>query len=215
VQRRSPNVTTLPPGDTRLRILKAAASSFAAQGFRAATMKQIATAAHVNDITVYRHFPKKRELYWAAIEWKVLSSTLNEVVSESLRHGGPPRALLQDFGEHILAVFLNDPSLGRLIYFATLELPEEKKRLYDGHLKPLLKRLESLIETWVRTGEIRTVDPHSAALAIVGMLWSPYNLRELFGIEIPTQNSVKQLATEFAELCLRGLGTNLSTNPVG
>lgn len=213
--RRSSSVTNLPPGDTRLRILKAAASSFAAQGFRAATMKQIATAAHVNDITVYRHFPKKQQLYWAAIEWKVLSSTLNEVVTECLQNGGEPRTLLQDLGERILAVFLNDPSLGRLLYFAMLELPEEKKRLYDGHLKPLLNGLKLLIDSWVQSGEIRRVDPHSAALAMIGMLWSPYNLRELFGMEMPNQNSVKQLATEFAELCLRGLGTNLSKAPVG
>jgi TetR/AcrR family transcriptional regulator len=214
VQRRSPNVPNFPTGDTRLRILKAAASSFAAQGFRAATMRQIATAAHVNDITVYRHFPRKRQLYWAAIEWKVLTSTLTEVVSESLQNGGPPRVLLQDFGEHILAVFLNDPSLGRLIYFAMLELPEEKKRLYEGHLKPLLNRLKAIIETWVQDGEIRAVDPHSAALTIIGMLWSPYNLRELFGMEMPNKDSVKYLAEEFAELCVQGLGTQATRSPV-
>lgn len=201
-------------GDTRLRILKAAAASFAARGFRAATIKQIATAAHVNDITVYRHFPKKQQLYWAAIEWKVLSSTFNEVVSECLQHGGSPRRLLQDLGEHVLAVFLNDPSLGRLIYFAILELPEEKKRLYEGHLKPFLNGLKTVIESWVQSGEIRNVDPHSAAVAIIGMLWSPYNLREIFGMEMPNQDSVKHLAEEFAELCVQGLRNQPTRSPV-
>lgn len=210
MQRRSPILTHPPSGDTRLRILKAAAERFAAEGFRAATMKQIANAAHVNDITVYRHFPQKRQLYWAAIEWKVLSSTLNEAVSESLETQRSPRLMLQEFGEHVLKVFLNDPSLGRLFYFAMLELPEEKKRLYEGHLKPLLQRLKKLIEMWVEVGEIRAVDPHSAALTIIGMLWSPYNLRELFGMEMPDKDSVKLMAEEFAELCLQGLGKNNS-----
>ena len=63
--------------ETRLRILEAAAGKFAAFGFRAATMKQIAAAARVNDVTVYRHFPKKQQLYWAAIDWKVRSSAFH------------------------------------------------------------------------------------------------------------------------------------------
>jgi AcrR family transcriptional regulator len=201
--------------DTRVRILEAAAGKFASFGFRAATMRQIAAAAEVNDVTVYRYFPKKQQLYWAAIEWKVRSSTFNQVALEGLSQHGRPRDLLEQLGERVLGVLLTDHSLGRLIYFAVLELPEEKKRLYEGHLKPLLDGLTAQIGWWVQAGEIRTVDPRSAALAIIGMLWSPYNLQELFGMERPNQESVKQIAEEFAELCLRGLGTNSAQAPVG
>ncbi len=191
--------------DTRLRILRAAAVTFAARGFRAATMKQIAVEARVNDVTVYRHFPRKQQLYWAAIDWKINSSSLNDVVSECLLAGGPPRSLLRELGERILDVLLSDPSLGRLIYFAVLELPEEKKKLYEGHFRPMLNAFRTVIESWVRSGEIRNVDAHSAALAIVGMIWSPYNLREIFGVEIHSSQTVKQLAEDFAELCVQGL----------
>jgi AcrR family transcriptional regulator len=201
--------------DTRVRILEAAAGKFASFGFRAATMRQIAAAAEVNDVTVYRYFPKKQQLYWAAIEWKVRSSTFNQVALEGLNQNGSPRDLLEQLGERVLGVLLTDHSLGRLIYFAVLELPEEKKRLYEGHLKPLLDGLTGQIRGWVQAGEIRSVDPRSAALAIIGMLWSPYNLQELFGMERPNQESVKQMAEEFAELCLRGLGTNSAQAPVG
>lgn len=200
--------------DTRLRIVEAAAGRFAEFGFRAATMKQIATAAEVNDVTVYRYFPKKQQLYWAAIEWKVRTSTFNQVVVEGLANPGRPKDTLEQLGESVLGVLLTDHSLGRLIYFAVLELPEEKKRLYEGHVKPLLDKLTAQIAVWVSSGEIRNVDPHSAALAIIGMLWSPYNLQELFGMQFSSQESVKQLAGEFAELCLRGLGANSTQTPV-
>ena len=200
--------------DTRLRIVEAAAGRFAEFGFRAATMKQIATAAEVNDVTVYRYFPKKQQLYWAAIEWKVRTSTFNQVVVEGLANPGRPKDMLEQLGESVLGVLLTDHSLGRLIYFAVLELPEEKKKLYEGHVKPLLDKLTAQIGIWVRSGEIRNVDPHSAALAIIGMLWSPYNLQELFGMQVSSRESVKQLAGEFAELCLRGLGANSTQTPV-
>lgn len=194
--------------DTRVRILEAAAANFAAYGFRAATMKQIAAAANLNDVTVYRYFPKKQNLYWAAIDWKVRSSTLNQLFVEGPGEALRPREMLERLGERVLGLLLTDHSLGRLIYFAVLELPEERKRLYEGHLKPLLAGLTKQIQSWVQAGEVRAVDPHSAALAIIGMLWSPYNLQELLGMEKPRKESVKQMAGEFAELCLRGLGTN-------
>jgi len=200
--------------DTRLRIVEAAANKFAAFGFRSATMKQIAAAAQVNDVTVYRYFPKKQQLYWAAIDWKLRSSTFHESVAISLDQSSRPRDILERLGENVLRVLLSDHSLGRLIYFAVLELPEEKKRLYEGHLKPLLDGLTAQIQGWVRSGEIRNVDPQSAALAIIGMLWSPYNLQELYGMRVPDQESVKLLAAEFAELCLRGLGSNSAQAPV-
>jgi AcrR family transcriptional regulator len=200
--------------DTRLRIVEAAAGKFAAYGFRSATMKQIALAAEVNDVTVYRYFPKKQQLYWAAIEWKVRTSSFNQAVVDGLATPGPPRHMLEQLGESVLGILLTDHSLGRLIYFAVLELPEEKKRLYEENLKPLVDKLTAQISSWVGSGEIRSVDPHSAALAVIGMLWSPYNLQELFGMQYSSQESVKQLAGEFAELCLRGLGANSTQTPV-
>ncbi len=207
-------MTDHPGRDTRLRIVEAAASKFAAYGFRAATMKQIAAAAQVNDVTVYRYFPKKQQLYWEAIEWKLQSSTFNESVANSFGRTGRPRDTLQRLGESVLKVLLTDRSLGRLVYFAVLELPEEKKRLYEELLKPLLDGLTEQIKAWVNAGEIRTVDPHSASLAIIGMLWSPYNLQELYGMRFSNQESVKLLANEFVELCLRGLGSNSTQTPV-
>src|SRR5512142_1652506 len=98
--------------DTRVRILEAAAGKFADFGFRAATMKQIAAAAEVNDVTVYRYFPKKQQLYWAAIEWKVRSSTFNQVALEGLGQSERPRDMLQQLGERVLGVLLTDHSLG-------------------------------------------------------------------------------------------------------
>ena len=71
------------------------------------------------------------------------------------------------------------------------------------------------VESWVQSGKIRAVDPQSASLAIAGLLWSPYTFHELFGMELPKQDSIKQLANEFAELCLTGLGANSNYTSVG
>lgn len=51
-----------PPADTRQRIINAAARTFARCGLQGATTRQIALEAHVNEVTLFRHFQSKEKL---------------------------------------------------------------------------------------------------------------------------------------------------------
>ncbi|MFI5911478.1 TetR/AcrR family transcriptional regulator [Dactylosporangium sp. NPDC051541] len=48
---------------TRARIADAAASLFAERGFDAVTVAEVARAAGVSSVTVFKHFPRKEDLY--------------------------------------------------------------------------------------------------------------------------------------------------------
>src|SRR5438309_9152428 len=48
--------------ETRHRILTAAMTLYVEQGLRATSIKQVANAAEVNEITVYRQFPTKEDM---------------------------------------------------------------------------------------------------------------------------------------------------------
>ena len=54
--------------DTRQRILKAAAVVFAEKGYARATTRALAAAAGVNEVTLFRHFGNKQNLFAAVIE---------------------------------------------------------------------------------------------------------------------------------------------------
>ncbi|MFA5676706.1 MAG: helix-turn-helix domain-containing protein, partial [Christensenellales bacterium] len=49
--------------ETREKIMAAARSLFEQKGFAAATTKQISKSAGVSEITLFRHFNTKRELF--------------------------------------------------------------------------------------------------------------------------------------------------------
>ena len=53
---------------TEERIVEAAVQLFSRRGFRGSSTRAIAQLAGVNEITLFRHFPRKRDLYWAASE---------------------------------------------------------------------------------------------------------------------------------------------------
>ena len=53
--------------DIRDRILAAAARVYAEHGFRGTTTRRVATAAEVNEVTLFRHFGTKEALITAAL----------------------------------------------------------------------------------------------------------------------------------------------------
>src|SRR3954462_14144117 len=54
----------------RQNLIEVAAELYARQGYQGTTTRQIAAAAGVTEALIYRHFPKKENLYWEIIETK-------------------------------------------------------------------------------------------------------------------------------------------------
>ena len=55
-------------GDAEARILASAAGMFADFGYNGVSTRDIATGAGVNEVTIYRHYPRKRDLYVAVLD---------------------------------------------------------------------------------------------------------------------------------------------------
>lgn len=191
--------------DTRQRILEAAANVFAKKGFRAATVASIAHSAGLNAITVYRYFPKKQEMYWDALDYKLRSSGFVDQVIQAMRSQCAPQEFLNRVAAEAILGLGREPALARLLYFTALELESEKKMLLRVHLKPLMQLLTSRIDSWIRSGETRIVNPEAVAIVFVGVVVSYCNLHDFFGFT-PTQSlSAQELANECADICAGGI----------
>ncbi|MDQ3757621.1 MAG: TetR/AcrR family transcriptional regulator, partial [Actinomycetota bacterium] len=82
--------------ERRAAILRAAATAFAQRGFAATSMEEVAAAAGITKLIVYRHFESKEELYRAVLEQ--VSSRMGEELLRALnakdRRGFHVRAIL-------------------------------------------------------------------------------------------------------------------------
>ena len=56
------------PRASQERILATAAGLFARHGYNGTSTREIAAQADVNEVTIYRYFRRKRDLYCAALE---------------------------------------------------------------------------------------------------------------------------------------------------
>jgi AcrR family transcriptional regulator len=108
----------LPRAERRATLLAGAAEAFATGGFDGTSMDDIAAAAGVTKLIVYRHFESKEELYRAILE--EVSGRLAERVGaalEAARRQGP-------FGPIFLAVAREDPDAFRLLWVHSAREPK-------------------------------------------------------------------------------------------
>lgn len=162
------------------QILNAAARLFARYGYNGVSTRDIAAEASVNEVTIYRHFPRKRDLYVAVLDAELQQIKLRGDLLGRLADAPDAQAALQRVFELVSATLLQRPDLLRLLQFSALELGEEMDamlRLYLGELVELITRY---LDPWVQRGELNCRNAKSLVLAVISIVLSHDALHRLF-----------------------------------
>ncbi|HEU5408472.1 MAG TPA: hypothetical protein VFU48_11940 [Nitrospira sp.] len=103
-----------------------------------------------------------------------------------------------------LLLLEGEPNLARLLYFASLELsPYERRAIYDNHIKPVVTALLIRLRAWMQIGDIRQMDPETAALGILGTLLLQLQF-QLLDPTLGKEKAFERRSAECIDLCLRG-----------
>ena len=78
----------LPAAERRRQLLDTALEVFAAQGFHATSMNDVAEAAGVTKPVLYQHFASKRRLYLELLE--DVGAQLGDIIAKATSRAGGP-----------------------------------------------------------------------------------------------------------------------------
>jgi AcrR family transcriptional regulator len=136
----------LPREERRAQILQAAAAAFAEGGFAATSMEDVAAAAGVTKLIVYRHFESKDQLYRAVLE--AVSTRLREHFTETLstERGSTVRSLLDVARE-------NPDGYRLLVFHAPREAQFEQQAF--GYWQDAVRGVDEMIGGHVREPAVR------------------------------------------------------------
>lgn len=182
-------------------IITAAASLFAARGFKGTTTKEIARAAGCSEALVFKHFPTKRALYAAILAEKAPFSELLAAVEEAARKRDDRRVFSLIAGYRIRRGA--DPTLLRLLLFSALEGHELSKMFFKNQHRIFYDYLAGYIEQRIRDGAFRRMDPLLAARSFMGMLAHHRLLHEIF--RVPAHRSPEDCVDSYVTLFLEGI----------
>lgn len=101
-----------------LSILKASRKLFAARGYKAVTTKEIAAESGVNEITIFRHFQNKDNLFKQMLVYFISKPNVSEFINEE---NSDLEAFLYGIGNLIHTIFVENLDLFKI------ELVERQK----------------------------------------------------------------------------------------
>jgi AcrR family transcriptional regulator len=189
-------------------IIAAAASLFAANGFKGTTTKAIARRAGISEALVFKYFPTKQALYAAILAEKVQLGQLLATVEEAAKKQDDARVFTLVASHHIRRG--SDPTLLRLLLFSALEGHELSDMFFRNQHRIFYDYLAGYIARRTRDGAFRRVDPLLAARAFIGMVVHHRLLHEIFGV--PVHQVPEDSVAAYVTLFLDGLRAKASIN---
>ncbi len=174
---------------TANRIVEAAVQLFSRQGFAASSTHEIARLAGVSEVTVFRHFPRKRELFWAATESRLRRLRISKELRGRLENNEHPRTAIPGIVSLLVETVQHQPELLRLLYLSLFELENGAERILRKHLVPLFEPVREYLTRCVSTGLIRDLEPGVATLGLAASVAAHQGLQQVLTIaDIPYAN---------------------------
>ncbi|MGD8456360.1 MAG: TetR/AcrR family transcriptional regulator [Anaerolineales bacterium] len=188
------------PEETRQRIIDAAVELGSQVGYAKATTKAIAEAAGVNEVTLFRHFGTKENLFLAAVE----------------QYGGPAIApaieaqFTDDYhkdmimlGNLLMKVFLERGEMMRLLLCESAHFPEVKT-VMARNPRELRKMLARYLQSQMDKGIVKEQHPEALAQAFMGMFLSYFISLHMLDEDIQPKIEQSELVTTFVDIFVAG-----------
>jgi AcrR family transcriptional regulator len=166
-------------GTTEQRIIEAAVQLFSRQGFTGTSTRELARLAEVNEASLFRHFPRKQDLFWAALQTQLEYVRPRKELQEALFKGADPQRVVPLIVELLVHIAVYRFDLVRLLYVGFLELRPGTERLYRQYPGPLFGAINDYLQRCVKSGTLRTVDPSITTVAFASTILARQGLYPL------------------------------------
>ena len=188
------------------KVLKAALSLFARQGFRATTMRQIARRSGLSVGNLYHHFGGKEEIFGQLIDqyWQVLLDPelpLNKIFNaarfpEDLEEmAAAIEQVVAENSAHILLIYID------VIEFKGKHIKAFYQQMADRFAATYAERLAARQEA----GELGEADPLVAVMLATRWFFYFFTVEKCFGVPMHFGLDSHQAVHEFSKILRRGL----------
>jgi AcrR family transcriptional regulator len=162
------------------RILATATELFARFGYNGVSTRDVASAARVNEVTVYRHFPRKHDLYLSVLESELQHLSFRGDLLARIAEAPDGRTALVRTFELLTKTLMPRPAIIRLLQYSALEMNESFDPLVRRHLGELIEVVARYLEPWIENRELSGSNGKTVVLTLVGIVISHNSLHRVF-----------------------------------
>jgi AcrR family transcriptional regulator len=168
------------PAGVRERILEEATRCFAARGFDATSLQEIAEAVGIRKPSLLYHFPSKDTLRRSVLE-QVLARW-NDVMPRLLLAATSSHGQFDGVLDEMVAFFDADPDRARLLLREILDRPQAIRALMAKHVRPWIEATANYISKGQEQGRLwAEVDAEAYVAQVINLLISSIATFEVLG----------------------------------
>jgi AcrR family transcriptional regulator len=180
------------------RISGAAVALFSRQGYHGTTTREIARLADVSEVTVFRYFEHKEDIFLSALQ---TSFSAIKPRLDLLKRGSEhrtPEAMLEQIVSLLVDIATFSPELVRLIAVAFIELPGKAEDVCYGHLAPLFTEIAGYLTTNMQNGKLRNFNPAIVTTAIALTVIAQPEVSKLIAGSRLSRQGAREAISEYA-----------------
>ena len=153
-------------GDTRVAILAAARRIFAQRGIDGTSVRAVAEAAQVNNAMIYYHFKDKDDLYRSMLadSFTAVADIWNDPLFKS---HSPVKTKIQQFIAGYIRFHQGNEDLRRIMAMEFAGSGGNITWVCENFFADNFLQLTKLFRQGMRTGELRKIDPSTAAASLI------------------------------------------------
>jgi len=152
--------------ETRQRLLAAAATEFASEGYVGANVNHISQAAGLAKGTIYNYFPSKRGLMLALVD--TIASAHTEAVLELVELEQAPAQRLECFFRAGFAFVEQHPAQARVVVNAVYGHDAEiRERVYQAYERLFTLIAQDVVKAGIARGDFQSLDFNLATALIM------------------------------------------------
>ncbi len=195
------------------RILDAATELFAASGYNGVSTRDIARAAEVNETSIYRHYPGKRELFLATLDTELSKVRLDTDQIAKLGTAPDAHAAMLALFHVTIDALTQRHALVRLVHFSVLEYNDDLDDLYRRHVQRLLHEANEYLAGWPEFDESSRLNNRVTIFAFIAAFVALKDFYPILAGDRLSTESLEQAAAACAAAWHAALAGKLE-NPV-
>lgn len=189
---------------SRERILIAAFALFAEKGFDGTTTKAVAERAGVNEVTIFRTFRSKDELFRQVAREMLPLRRIRAGVD--FRIEGSAEEVLVQNARMVLGILKENRQTFMILVGELWRHPELKEEVGFEIFEQAAEFLAAQMKGMIEDGHLREVDPYVAARSWMGMVQSHFLLNYLIGSGTIDPYAEDRLLRGWADIFVNGAG---------
>jgi AcrR family transcriptional regulator len=188
---------------TRERLLDAAAQTFASDGLRGATTREIARQAGVNEVTLFRHFKSKEQLLRAVLQRGLAAEVA--IMDQHSSWKENLRESMEKYAHHYYSHMEKKKGIARAFLAEAQVLPRSMQTMIADVIRPVRERLIFILTDAQKAGKVRSdLNVESALDAFKNSLYAGM-LRQ--GAYLPRNYTTETYISTVVDIFVRGIET--------